>query len=77
MSVKILAFSSAREMLGFNEKTVETEQSDTAATLFARIAPMWRPDVSIRVAYDGEFAEWDDPIGAVAELAVIPPVSGG
>ncbi|MEI9960038.1 MAG: MoaD/ThiS family protein [Limisphaerales bacterium] len=32
---------------------------------------------SIRVAIDLEYADWDKPIGAARELALVPPVSGG
>ena len=77
MSVRILAFSSARDVLGFGEKLVEVEPNDTASSLLARIAPGWQPDASVRVALDGEFAAWGDPIAQTSELAVIPPVSGG
>ena len=31
----------------------------------------------LRVAVDGEFAAWDAPVRDGAEIAFIPPVSGG
>jgi molybdopterin synthase sulfur carrier subunit len=31
----------------------------------------------LRVAVDGEFADWDAPVRAGSEVAFIPPVSGG
>ena len=31
----------------------------------------------LRVAVDGEFAPWDAPVRDGAEIAFIPPVSGG
>jgi molybdopterin converting factor small subunit len=30
-----------------------------------------------RVAVDGEYHDWDAPLGAAREIALIPPVSGG
>jgi molybdopterin converting factor small subunit len=29
------------------------------------------------VAVDGEYHEWDAPLGSAREVALIPPVSGG
>jgi len=31
----------------------------------------------LRVAVDGEFADWQAPVRAGSEIAFIPPVSGG
>jgi molybdopterin synthase sulfur carrier subunit len=35
------------------------------------------PRERLRVAVDGEFARWDQPVRAGSEIAFIPPVSGG
>jgi molybdopterin synthase sulfur carrier subunit len=31
----------------------------------------------LRVALDQEYCDWDTPVGQAAELALMPPVSGG
>lgn len=76
MKITILAFATAKDVLGFSEKVVETVEGETPAELTARIAP----GVEVRdwrVALDSEFASWDEPIGHARELAFLPPVSGG
>jgi molybdopterin synthase sulfur carrier subunit len=35
------------------------------------------PARQLRVAVDGEFAQWDDTVRNDTEIAFIPPVSGG
>jgi molybdopterin synthase sulfur carrier subunit len=35
------------------------------------------PVERVRVAVDGAFARWEDPVRDGSEVAFIPPVSGG
>lgn len=76
MQVTLLAFAQARDRLGFRERAVECAPAESARAVLARVAPDF--DVtSLRVAVDGEYHDWDDAIGEVREIALIPPVSGG
>jgi molybdopterin synthase sulfur carrier subunit len=76
MQLKILAFAQAQDQLGFRERVVECNAGDSPRTILAGLAPDF--DASgLRVAVDCEYHEWDAPVGAATELALIPPVSGG
>jgi molybdopterin synthase sulfur carrier subunit len=77
MRVKVLAFAQARDQLGFDERVVECEPTETAKELFATLAPDADLTATMRVAIDCEYRGWDEPIGEAQEIAVIPPVSGG
>ena len=74
--IRILAFSAAKQWVPSGELTVEAEPSETLAQIIARTLPEL-PASSMRVALDHEYAAWDSPLGTAAELAIIPPVSGG
>ena len=76
MHLTILAFAQAQTQLGFRERVVECTATESPRALLARIAPGFDP-AGMRVALDCEYREWDAPIGGAAELALIPPVSGG
>jgi molybdopterin synthase sulfur carrier subunit len=76
MQITLLAFAHAREHLGFAERVVECQPEESPRQILARIAPTL--DVTtLRVAVALEYADWDAPIGAANEMALIPPVSGG
>lgn len=76
MQIKLLAFAQAADALGFRERFVEGRPGESARTLLLRIAP--HADCgAMRVAADCEYVTWDEPIPSCAELALIPPVSGG
>ena len=76
MEITIVAFAQASERLGFRERRVACEPTDSAQDLLARLAPGC--DLSqYRVAKDHEYCGWHEPLGAAKELAIIPPVSGG
>ncbi len=77
MKIKILTFAQARDQLGFSEKSFDCEAHETPRQIFRRLAPGFDPGKSVRVALDLEYADWDQPVGAASELALIPPVSGG
>ncbi|MGJ8634584.1 MAG: MoaD/ThiS family protein [Luteolibacter sp.] len=76
MNVTILAFAQARDTFGFSEKVVDCEPGETARELLRRVSPGISIE-NLRVALDSEFAEWDEAMGEVKELALLPPVSGG
>ena len=76
MQLRLLAFAQAHDLLGFRERVVECTPAETPRALLARLAP-GANCAAMRVALDCEYADWDAPIGAARELALIPPVSGG
>lgn len=76
MKVKLMAFAQARETFGFSEKIVECDPGQTAREVISGIAPGISLE-SLRVAVDCAFADWDEPLGEVNEMALLPPVSGG
>jgi molybdopterin converting factor small subunit len=76
MQVKLLAFAQAQDRLGFHERLIECDAGETPREVLARIAPRFDP-ASARVAVDCEYSQWDVPLGAAVEIALIPPVSGG
>lgn len=76
--ITVLAFSTAKQVMGFSQQMVECRPDDTAESLINRLVPQARQRCgSARVALDEEFAEWSDPVAGHQELAIIPPVSGG
>ena len=76
MQVKLLAFAQAREQLGFSEREIICEPTETPRALLARVAPTFVAH-ACRVAVDGEYRDWNEAVGAASEIALIPPVSGG
>jgi len=74
--MKILAFAAAREIAGFAELQIIADPSETPRAILSRVAPRL-PLENMRAAIDFEYWDWDRPVGSAAELAIIPPVSGG
>lgn len=77
--VQLLYFASLRDAAGVASETVESAAADLA-TLYAEARGRHGfalPLERMRVAVDGAFARWDDPVRDGAEIAFIPPVSGG
>ena len=79
--VTVLYFAAAREAAGTSSETVELPDGADVAALSAALAAR-HPGLArilprCRVAVDQEFAPSDLRIGDGAEIAVIPPVSGG
>jgi molybdopterin converting factor small subunit len=76
MQLKILAFAQAQDQLGFRERVVDCAAGDSPRAILASLAPAFN-GTGMRVAVDHEYHDWDTPVGEAAELALIPPVSGG
>jgi sulfur-carrier protein len=77
--VRVLYFASLRDAAGQGEETWTTDASDLRA-LYAELRARHGfalPVDRLRVAVDGAFARWDDPLLPGSEIAFIPPVSGG
>jgi molybdopterin synthase sulfur carrier subunit len=78
LSVTVLYFASLRDAAG-----VESEVLPAPASLAGRYEELRTrhqlplPRERMRVAVDGAFCGWDAPVGEGAEIAFIPPVSGG
>lgn len=79
VKIRLLYFAALSVAAGREAETVQTEAADLRA-LFAERATVlgfaW-PLEHLRVALDGEFADWDSPLHEDAEVVFIPPVSGG
>ncbi len=77
--VVLLYFASLREATGFEREEIDTAAADLA-TLYveaaARHGLAW-PRERLRVAVDGAFADWAQPLREGSEVVFIPPVSGG
>jgi molybdopterin converting factor subunit 1 len=81
MRVRLLAFASASEALGTAERDWELAEGARVADLtaaLARAAPALAPLLPrLAVALDGELVRGDAPLRDGAEVALLPPVSGG
>ena len=78
MSVTVLYFASLRDAAGVDSETLDTPRSLTVLyeSLHARHG-FSLPIDRVRVAIDGAFSDWQAPVADGAEIAFIPPVSGG
>ena len=76
--VTVLYFASLRDAAGLERESVQHDGDlpSLYAALQARHG-FALPREQLRVAVDGAFARWDTPLRAGAEVAFIPPVSGG
>lgn len=77
--VTLLYFASLRDVAGMAGETVESAAADLRA-LYAELRARHGfalPAERLRVAMDGAFADWSDTLRDGAEVAFIPPVSGG
>lgn len=77
--VNLLYFAALRDAAGTSMESVETDAADLRA-LYAEAQARHQlpfPQRQLRVAVDDAFARWEDPVREGAEVAFIPPVSGG
>lgn len=78
MSVTVLYFASLRDAAGMDSERVERPDSLVALYEMLRLRHGFAlARERLRVAVNGEFARWDDALADGAEIAFIPPVSGG
>ena len=78
MTVTVLYFASLRDAAGVDSERVDRPAS--LAQLYDALRERHGFSLGrerLRVAVDGEFARWDDAVVEGAEVAFIPPVSGG
>lgn len=80
-TLQIRYFAAARERAGCSEETVWAEQGIRVEALLAQLAalhPLLGPLLPhLRVAVNHEFAALTEAVPEAAEVALIPPVSGG
>ena len=78
MSVTVLYFASLRDAAGIDAETLPVPAS--LGALYDALRGRHGFSLArerLRVAVDGEFSAWDAPVRDGAEIAFIPPVSGG
>lgn len=77
--VEVLYFAALRDAAGTASEQVETAAADLSA-LYAQVQARHRlpfRQAQLRVAVDGAFVDWAQPLRAGSVVAFIPPVSGG
>lgn len=78
MSVQVLYFASLREAAGCDSEVVDTPASLLALYDYLKAKRGFALAADrLRVAVDGAFVDWSAPVADGAEIAFIPPVSGG
>lgn len=81
MKIRLLAFASAGDALGAHEMEMEMPDGSRVADLrvrldrdYPKLAPLWP---RLALAVDGHIVSADAPLVDGAEVALLPPVSGG
>jgi molybdopterin synthase catalytic subunit/molybdopterin converting factor small subunit len=81
MKIRLLAFATAADALGTGERELEMPEGSRISDLRARLdqdhpgmVPLWP---RLAVALDGRIVPPDTPLEDGAEVALLPPVSGG
>ncbi|MCS6947309.1 MAG: molybdopterin converting factor subunit 1, partial [Steroidobacteraceae bacterium] len=77
--LRVQYFALLREQAGRSAEVLTTS-AQTAAELYAQLQARYRftlPVSALRVAINGEFADWEQPLHAGDEVVFIPPVAGG
>lgn len=76
--LSVLYFASLRDATGRDSERVDHEGDLRSLYLMLQAKHGFAlPLERLRVAMNGAFARWDDVPGEGAEIAFIPPVSGG
>jgi molybdopterin synthase sulfur carrier subunit len=78
VSVTVLYFASLRDAAGLESEVLP--RPDSLSGLYEELRARHRLPLTrarMRVAVDGAFCGWDEPVADGAEIAFIPPVSGG
>lgn len=78
-TIRIEYFAVLRELRGLAMETLETD-AVTAEQLWYQIAPALRAApalLSIKVAVNDEFADWQQKLKDGDKVVFIPPVAGG
>ena len=83
--MRVVYFAWLRERIGAGEEILEFPASvTTVADAISHLSKLdeahehaFSEPKAIRAALDKQVAEHDDPIGAAAEIAFFPPMTGG
>ena len=76
VNLLLLAFGNSSDAFGFSKREMACNSDDTPLSIVQKIAPQVKREF-LRVALDGEFVQWNTPVGSAHELAFLPPVLGG
>lgn len=79
LTYRLLYFASLRDSTGCDSETVASTARDPRE-LYAQIARQHGLTMAaerVRVAVNGEFADWDRALRDGDEIVFLPPVSGG
>jgi molybdopterin converting factor small subunit len=81
MKIRVLAFATASDLLGSDERELELPAGSRVADLraildgrFPSLSPLWP---RLAVAVDGRIAGPEVALAEGCEVALLPPVSGG
>ena len=81
MTLRVLYFASLKDRTGLSEETVEVSVSTNVTGLWSHLTERHPAlaEIAVRpmVACDMVYSAWDRPLDGVAEVAFLPPVSGG
>jgi molybdopterin converting factor subunit 1 len=81
MILRVRLFARARDLAGADAVTVELPPGATAGDLRRRLAVAYPALAGLlqrsALAIDNEFADDAQPLTSAAEIALLPPVSGG
>ncbi len=78
--ITVRLFAALREQAGWAERRVELPAgapAPTPASLWPQLGLGEALPAQVRVAVNQEFASADQPLAAGAEVAFLPPISGG
>ena len=79
MNYQVLYFAALRDRAGIDSERVASRAAD-ARGLYAELRARHgfaMPEERLRVAVNGAFAAWEQPLRDGDEVVFIPPVSGG
>jgi molybdopterin converting factor subunit 1 len=79
MKIRVLYFASLRDRAGMDVETVDSPTAD-ARGLYTQLRTrhgFTMGEDRLRVAVNGEFANWNRALADGDEVVFIPPVSGG
>jgi molybdopterin synthase catalytic subunit len=81
MKLRVLAFATASDAVGATESEMElpaiANVADLRRVLAERFPALAALGPRLAIAVDGELGRDDTPLRAGAEVALLPPVSGG
>jgi len=80
-TVRLLTFAGARDIVGSPEVSVDLDVPCSAADFLSLLCERYPGLVpyrrALRIAVNGSYVAWHDPVSAGDEVALIPPVAGG